>query len=134
MPKSNSAAGKGDFDIQQLATLFPATLGGWTLAALGQPIPSPMPEPLPALEATYTRPGQLVNISLMTSWPVSVPKGSRAIEHRRVEVRTEDIAMLPLSNGIVITARSHQAGGPALAQLIEAIDLDRAEKLVRARK
>jgi hypothetical protein len=44
------------------------------------------------------------------------------------------VATVPLANGLVITASSYMADGPALVQLIEAIDLDRAEKMVRSGK
>lgn len=127
--KPGSAA--GEFDIQQLAALLPATLAGWSLATLGQPVPSALPDPLPALQATYTRDTRTAIVSLMTRLPVSVPKGSRAIQQQRREDRQENIVTLPLSNGIVIVARSHLADAAALVQLIEAIDLDRAEKLQR---
>ena len=131
MPAKSST---GNFDIQQLAALLPASLGDWTLATLGQPIPSVMPEPLPALQATYIKGQQTAIVSLMTSMPIAVPKGSRAIQRQRIEARKQNIATLPLSNGLVITASSHMAEGPVLVQLIEAIDLDRAEKLVRSGK
>lgn len=133
MPAKSSTS-KGNFDIQQLAALLPASLGGWTLATLGQPIPSVMPEPLPALQATYIKGQQTAIVSLMTSMPIAVAKGSRVIQQQRIEARKQSIATLPLSNGLVITASSHMAEAPALAQLIEAVDLDRAEKMVRSGK
>lgn len=131
---AKSASAAGEFDVQQLAALLPATLAGWSLATLGQPVPSALPDPLPALQATYTRGTQTAVVSLMTHMPVAVPRGSRAIQQQRREDRQENIVTLPLSNGIVIVAHSHLADAPALVQLVEAIDLDRAEKLQRLSK
>lgn len=133
MPAKSSIS-KGNFDIQQLAALLPAGLGEWTLATLGQPIPSVMPEPLPAIQATYIKGQQTAIVSLNTSMPQGVAKGSRAIQHERIEARKQNVATLPLSNGLVITASSHMADGPALVQLLQAIDLERAEKLTRSGK
>lgn len=65
----------------------------------------------------------------MTRWPITVPKGSRAIQQQRRDERNENLATLPPANGIVITARSHLADAP----IIEAMDLDKAERLVRAK-
>jgi len=131
MPAKSSTS-KGDFDIQQLAALLPSGLGEWTLATLGQPMPSVMSEPLPALQATYVKGRQTAIVSLITSMPLVVARGSRAIQQQRIEAHKQNVATLPLSNGLVITASSHLADGPALVRLIEAIDLDRAEKMVRS--
>jgi hypothetical protein len=129
-----TSSGKGDFDIQQLGALLPATLGGWKQTALGQPLPSPMNEPRPALRAVYQRDGRMAELTLTTSLPIPVAKGSRTINHQRDELRKLSTATLPLSNGIVIVASSTTAERAELTQLIESIDLDRAEALVRGKK
>lgn len=130
----SAKSNKGDFDIQQLAALLPASLGDWTLATLGQPIPSVMPEPLPAIQATYLKGQQMAIVSLSAGTSTVVAKGARAIQQQRIEARKQNVATVQLANGLVITASSYMADGPALAQLIEAIDLDRAEKMVRSGK
>ena len=62
------------------------------------------------------------------------PVGSRSIHHERREDRQLNVATLPLSNGLTIIASSHVADAPALARLINSIDLASAEKLVRSPK
>jgi len=131
---AKTSSGKGDFDIQQLGALLPAMLGGWTQTALGQPLPSPMNEPRPALRAVYQRDGRMAQLTLTTSLPIPVAKGSRTINHQRDELRKLSTATLPLSNGIVIVASSTTADRAELTQLIESIDLNRAEALVRGKK
>jgi hypothetical protein len=132
MPAKTRSAGQPDFDIQQLASLFPATLGDWTRDALGQPQPSPMKEPRPVLRAVYRKAEREAEVAVTTSLPIAVPKGSRAITQQRDDVRKLATATLPLSNGIVIVASSMRADGEELARLIQSIDLARAESLVRS--
>ena len=131
---SVSSTGKAEFDIQELAALLPATLGDWRREALGQPLPSPMNEPGPALRATYRRDERTAQLTLTTSLPVPVPKGSRTITHQSPDARKLQTATLPLSNGVVIVASSTSSDGAELAKLIESIDLNRAEALVRRTK
>lgn len=129
-----SAARKATFDSEQLVALLPASLGGWTLKTMERPRPSPAPQPLPALRAEYMQGTQTVVVALVTYMPVPAGSGAPTIHHERREDRKENTATLALRNGLTIVAASHGADGPALAQLIGAIDLARAEKLVRLRK
>ena len=77
---------------------------------------------------------QLQLLPVNASMPIAVAKGSRTINHQRDEVRKLSTATLPLSNGIVIVASSTTADRAELTQLIESIDLNRAEALVRGKK
>ena len=134
MVAKSRAAARGSFDSGQLAALLPATLGEWKLQSLEQPLPDPVPQPQPAVRAEYARGNQTVEVSLQTSLPVSTASPARAIRTERREDRQQNVATLPLANGLTIVAVSHQADGAALEQLIRAIDLDRAEKLQRSRR
>ena len=132
--KPKPAARQATFDSAQLVALLPASLGDWTLKTMERPMPSPMPQPLPALRAEYVLGAQTAVVALITYMPAPAGNGAPAIHHQRRDDRQENTATLALRNGLTIVASSHGADGPALAKLISAIDLARAEKLVRLRK
>lgn len=132
--KPTHANARGAFDAQQLAALLPAQLAGWTQTLLERPIPGPVSMPLPALRAEYSLAGQRVEVTLTTDMPAPTGVGARAIQHARREDLQQHMATLSLRNGILISASSRHADAEALSRLIEAIDLARAETLVRQKK
>lgn len=134
MTDKPSSARKPAFDAEQLAALLPAALGEWQRKKLGRPVPTQVPEPQPALQAEYVLGQHTAALALMTELPITTAEGSRTIHHQRREDRQQNIATLPLRNGLTIIATSHGADATALAGLIQAIDLERAEKLVRTQK
>ena len=66
--------------------------------------------------------------------PAAAGAGARPIQHARREERQQNMATLPLRNGILIRASSRSADAAALSRLIEAIDLARDQALVRHKK
>jgi hypothetical protein len=132
--KSKPVARKFSFDDAELIALLPASLGGWTLSTMERPEPSPALEPVPALRAEYALGKQTVKVTLSTVFPASASDNTQTIYHDRDEARQHNTAVLKLQNGLTIIASSHLADAQALAQLINSIDLPRAQKLKAQRK
>ena len=124
----NAAAG---IPTVQLAELFPAGLGGWSLKTLDEPLPppTPMPGPKVALHSVYSKGSERVEINVLRLTAGTVAKGMRAVTTDRRADKHDTLVTLSLSNGLRFAATSRTADASTLEALLRGIDLDKAEAL-----
>jgi hypothetical protein len=130
MTASKPAQRSGRADADELATLFPGTLGPWKLTELQKnPMVPQSPAPQPRVRAVYTQEPHSAELFVRTGPPGGVAKGQREVYRESPPQRDGTLVVVTLSNGVAIGATSRTADAAALEALIHTIDLGQVEKL-----
>lgn len=135
------------FARERLVPLLAPTLGGWTRTSLRSVrLPSDGPA-APPVEAEYTAAAgrAVVTVTLVrpgaawTGAPVErafdggteklYRLGQRPVREAHHDSPARTVVTISLANGIVLTASSPVADAATLRSLLEAVDLDAAERL-----
>jgi hypothetical protein len=135
---------------QQLVPLFAETIGSWQRVKVETPTKRPVPTAGPILKAEYRNGDARANLSISGTDAVASERfsavdretasgfeklyksGERIVrEEFKREPRQASVSVT-LANGLIVVASSKAVDNAALKQLVEGIDLARAEAIPRA--